>query len=126
MRISTAFQLGVFLFYRVIVLTHSFQMILISSWHTSPFRGYSTFCSKPCPASGMLYLHLLSTTYPAILQDHTTRSELSIDINIITHLTIHEIFHILFEAVSSIRIILLGHSFKMTPESSWHALLFIR
>ncbi|KAI6027863.1 hypothetical protein BKA83DRAFT_4169613, partial [Pisolithus microcarpus] len=119
-RISTAFQLPIFLFYKVIALTRSFQMILISSHHTSPFMRYSTFCSEPCPASGMLYLYLLSTTCLAILQDYTTRSQLSVDTNIITtHLTIHEIFHISFEAVSSI-------SFKMTPESSWHASLFTR
>ncbi|KIK23462.1 hypothetical protein PISMIDRAFT_461352 [Pisolithus microcarpus 441] len=50
--ISTSFQPHVSLFYRIILLVHSFQLILISSPHTSPFTRYSIFRSKLCPASG--------------------------------------------------------------------------
>ncbi|KAI6016402.1 hypothetical protein BKA83DRAFT_4336067 [Pisolithus microcarpus] len=107
------------IFWGMLLLCHSPQVIPKPSPHVSPFRRYSIFCVKLCPASGMSYLHRLSTSHLSILQ---------VDTNIITtHLTIHEIFHISFEAVSSIRyVILLGHSFKMTPESSWHASLFTR
>ncbi|KAI6020402.1 hypothetical protein PISMIDRAFT_364964 [Pisolithus microcarpus 441] len=92
----------------MLLLCHSPQVIPKPSPHVSPFRRYSIFCVKLCPASGMLYLYLLSTTCLAILQDYTTRSQLSVDTNIITtHLTIHEIFHISFEAVSSIRYVVL-------------------